>query len=140
VPVYWWSVEVLDGEFSAESWRLAYGSQLIEAAVSHGAKDWSWAKHHWGVIFEVKFADPEAWSTFRQLPGVVAAFDAVPDPIGGLLIYQGRGGSSNSAKPRRPKPRIGAGGAELPREPEPRLVSRSAEYARPPEVEAAPAR
>jgi hypothetical protein len=119
----WWSIEVLDGEFSAQRWRESHGPALMEAAITRGAVDWNWEEHHWGVIFEVAFRDAEAWSVFRQLPGVAAALDAVPDPVNGLLIYQGRGGSSNSADPRRPRPHLGAGSAELPREPEPVLVA-----------------
>src|SRR5258706_14161438 len=123
----WWSIEVLDGGFSARRWREAHGAALIEAAVTHRALDWDWELHHWGVILEIAFRDPEAWAVFRQLPAVTAALDAVPDPVNGLLIYRGRGGSSNSADPRRPLPRLGAGSAELPREPAPVLVARLVE-------------
>lgn len=120
---YWWSIEVLDGGFSAEVWRRAHGAALIEAAVTHGAVDWSWERHSWGTIFEIAFRDSEAWADFRALPAVTAALDAVPDPVNGLMIYQGRGGSSSSADPRRPTPRSGAGAAELPREPDPVIVA-----------------
>jgi len=108
---HWWSIEVLDGASSpAGRWKDAHSASLIEAALSHGAQDWNWQEHRWGVIFEVAFRDSDDWATFRRLPAVTAALDAVPDPINGLLIYQGRGGSSNSADPRRPYPRLGAGG------------------------------
>jgi hypothetical protein len=123
----WWSIEVLDGEFSAQLWREAHGPALIEAAITRGAVDWNFEVHHWGVIFEVAFRETEAWLTFRHLPAVTAALDAVPDPVNGLLIYQGRGGSSSSADRRRPRPHLGAGSAELPREPEPILVARLVE-------------
>ncbi|HEY9484979.1 MAG TPA: hypothetical protein VIR00_18680, partial [Micromonosporaceae bacterium] len=89
---YWWSIEVLDAELPANRWRDAYAAALIEAAISHGAKDWAWNKFDWGVVFEVAFEDWDAWVTYRQLPAVVAALDAVPDPINGLMIYPGRGG------------------------------------------------
>jgi hypothetical protein len=48
---------------------------------------------------------------------VRAALDAVPDPVNGLLIYPGRGGSSGRVQPRRPRPIAGAGAAPLPEEP-----------------------
>src|SRR5262245_8819145 len=115
----WWSIEVLDGVFPATRWQDAHSAALIEAAIAHGAKDWNWQAHHWGVIFEVAFRDSDDWASFRQLPAVTAALDAVPDPINGLLIHQGRGGSSNSADPRRPRPRLGAGAAPVPQEPVP---------------------
>ena len=53
-------------------------------------------------MFEVEFDGEDTWTgrrsdacpPFRRLPAVQAALDAVPDPIGGLLIYPGRGGGS----------------------------------------------
>ncbi|HEY2672674.1 MAG TPA: hypothetical protein VGJ07_20160 [Rugosimonospora sp.] len=120
---HWWSIEVLDGEFSAELWRRAHGAALIEAAVTHGAVDWNWERHSWGTVFEIAFRDSDVWAGFRQLPAVTAALDAVPDPVNGLMIYQGRGGSSSSAGRRRPRPQRGSGAAELPREPEPVIVA-----------------
>jgi hypothetical protein len=133
----WWSIEVLDGEFSAQLWRESHGPALMESAITRGAVDWNWERHEWGVIFEVSFRDAEAWSVFRQLPAVTAALDAVPDPVNGLLIYPGRGGSANSANPRRPRPNLGAGCAELPREPEPALVAHLLEVVGGETVEAA---
>jgi hypothetical protein len=125
----WWSIEVLDGEFSARVWREAHGASLIESAITRGAIDWNFEEHHWGVVFEVAFSDAEAWFAFRHVPAVTAALDAVPDPVSGLLIYQGRGGSSNSADPHRPRPVLGAGSAELPREPDPVIVAKLVERA-----------
>jgi hypothetical protein len=113
----WWSIEVLDGDFPAGRWKDAHGTSLIEAALSHGAQDWDWHEHRWGVVFEVCFRDSETWVVFRHLPAVTAALDSVPDPINGLLIYQGRGGSSSSAEHRRPRPHQGAGAAAIPEEP-----------------------
>ena len=113
----WWSVEVFHGVLSADRWRDAYGSALEEPAVTHGAAGWEWHRHQWGVVFEVSFADERAWETFRNLPQVQAALDAVPDRVNGLLIYRGRGGGAGvlSRRPRRPS--AGAGALELP-EPE----------------------
>jgi hypothetical protein len=48
------------------------------------------------------------------LSNVVAALDAVPDPVTGLIVYKGRGGSSGSPFPRKPKPLAGSGSAALP--------------------------
>jgi hypothetical protein len=126
---HWWSIEVLDGAFSAEQWRSAHGAALAEAAVTHGAVDWGWERHPWGVVLEFAFRDSGDWARFRALPAVTAALDAVPDPVRGLMIYQGRGGSSGSVDRRRPRPQLGAGAAELPREPEPVIVARLTEVA-----------
>jgi hypothetical protein len=113
----WWSIEVLHGEFSALQWQAAYASDLIEAALTNGARDSTWHVDSWGVAFEVCFEDSGQWEAFRGLPIVRAALDAVPDPVNGLLIYRGRGGSSASGKPRRPRPAPSAAAAALP-EPE----------------------
>ena len=112
--MWWMSIEVLHGELSAERWQDAYGSFLAEAAVTNGARDWSWHRDHWGVVFQVAFPDEDAWDRFRHLPAVVAALDAVPDRVNGLLIYRGRGGSSGRVVPHRPIPHAGSGAAALP--------------------------
>jgi hypothetical protein len=115
----WWSIEVLDGaELSAALWQDAYGNALVEAAVTHGAYDWRWHRHSWGVVFEIGFRSDDPWPIYRNLPAVRAALDAVPDPINGLLVYPGRGGSSGRVQPRRPRPIAGAGAAAMPIEPE----------------------
>jgi hypothetical protein len=75
------------------------------------------------VAFEVAFADVDVWSVFGRLPGVQAALDAVPDPVNGLLIYPGRGGSAGAGDRRRPRPHLGAGAAPMPEEPEPIIVT-----------------
>ncbi len=126
-PGQWWSIEVLNGAFSAERWRDAHGRALFEAAVTHGALDWSWQTTEWGLVLEVEFRDADAWSAFRQLPGVQAALDAVPDPVHGLFVFPGRGGSSGALRPLRPRPNVGAGGAPLPVDPEPAIVAHAAE-------------
>jgi len=115
----WWSIEVLHGHgaVSAFSWRDAYQSELIEAALTNGAWDATWHADSWGVAFEACFDDADRWEAFRNLPVVRAALDAVPDPINGLLIYRGRGGSSAAGKPRRPRPAPSAAAVALP-EPE----------------------
>ena len=114
----WLSIEVFDGEFPASSWRDSYGESLTEAAVTNGALDWVWHEHRWGLVFEVEFTDDADIDSFRELPAVRAALDAVPDPVNGLLVYRGRGGGSGSRVPRRPRPHLGAGAAdpEIPRE------------------------
>src|SRR5918997_2289435 len=122
MELYWWSIEVLDRPSRpARAWRDALGGALTEAAVTNGAYDWHWHTHSWGVLFEIAFASDERWKIYRDLPAVRAALDAVPDPLNGLLIYPGRGGSSSPSEPRRPKPIAGAGAAPLPEEDTPPL-------------------
>jgi hypothetical protein len=110
----WFSIEVLDGASSASLWSEANGDALIEAAFLSGATDWSWHRHTWGVVLELAFEDETAWDRFRELPAVIAALDLVPDPISGVIVYKGRGGSSAKDAPRRPRPMAGSGAAALP--------------------------
>ena len=119
MDLHWWSIEVFDGAaLSAARWQDAHGNALTEAAVTHGAYEWHWHRHSWGVLFEIGFRSDEQWYVFRDLPAVHAALDAVPDPVNGLMVYPGRGGSSGRVRPRRPRPVLGAGAAELPIETE----------------------
>jgi hypothetical protein len=110
----WMSLEIFDGQGSASNWAATHGDALTQAALSGGAVNWEWHTHSWGVIFEVAFTDEEAWERFRESVAVRAALDAVPDPVHGLLVYRGRGGSSARPAPRRPRPFAGAGAASLP--------------------------
>ncbi|HET6964493.1 MAG TPA: hypothetical protein VFH58_06940 [Acidimicrobiales bacterium] len=110
----WYSIEVFDGATSASVWAEAYRDVLMETAVTSGASDWSWHRHTWGVVFEVCFADEQAWEAYANLPVVQAALDAVPDPLTGLIVYRGRGGSSGAPFPRKPRPLVGSGSAALP--------------------------
>jgi hypothetical protein len=67
-----------------------------------------------GVVLEVAFRETDEWERFRALPVVQAALDATPDPVNGLYVYPGRGGSA-AAPSKRPKPRpAGAGAAAIP--------------------------
>jgi hypothetical protein len=108
------SIEVFDAAFPASSWVESYGDALVEAAIFTSAQDWNWQRTSWGVVFELAFAEEADWDRFRQLLIVQIALDAVPDPVGGLLIYRGRGGSSGATRPRKPRPMAGAGAASLP--------------------------
>jgi hypothetical protein len=110
----WYSIEVLDGATSAAGWADAHGDALVESAITQGATDFMWHRHGWGVVFELRFESDEAWERYRDLVGVRAALDAVPDPLTGLIVYRGRGGSAGTAEPRRPRPLVGAGSAALP--------------------------
>jgi hypothetical protein len=110
----WWSIEVFHGESSARLWQDTYSNTLVEAAVTHGATSWEWHEHRWGVVLEVEFAEDTQWESFRGLPAVQAALDAVPDPVNGLLVYRGRGGGAGSVSPRKPRPVAGAGAVALP--------------------------
>jgi hypothetical protein len=117
--VEFWTIEVAHGaEMSALRWKDAHGERLVEAALTHGAKEWAWVTRDWGVLLELGFDDESDWLRFRATAAVQAAMDAVPDPVNGLLIYSGRGGSSAAGVVRHPRPVLGAGAAALP-EPEP---------------------
>ncbi|GIE98862.1 hypothetical protein [Paractinoplanes rishiriensis] len=114
MSVRWWSIEVRDGVLSAQRWKDGYGEALLEAAVTHGAKRWEWTVLPGGVVLELAFREAGEWERFRALPVVTAALDATPDPVNGLYVYPGRGGSASSRSPRkRPRP-TGAGAAAMP--------------------------
>lgn len=110
----WYSIEVFDGARSAARWAEAHGDALVESALTLGAREWTWQHHTWGVVLELEFIDEKAWDNWRALALVQAALEGVPDPISGLIVYRGRGGSSGTSRPRRPKPLIGSGSAALP--------------------------
>jgi len=127
----WWSIEVFSGDrLPASGWRYAYEDELTEAAITHGALYYEWHDTEYGVIFEVLFGDDAQWEAFRQLPAVRAALDGVPDPVNGLIIYRGRGGTAGSGKPRKPKPAPGAAALELEEPREERWIRRKARQMR----------
>ena len=96
----WWSIEVFTGDkLPASGWRYAYEDELTEAAITHGALYYEWHDTEYGVIFEILFANDAQWEMFRALPAVRAALEGVPDPVGGLLIYRGRGGAAGARSP-----------------------------------------
>jgi hypothetical protein len=110
----WFSIEVLDGRFTARSWGEAWGDALVQAAFSQGLSDWNWFQFSWGTILELELPDEDAWAKFRDLSVVKVALDSVPDPVNGLMVHRGRGDSSPAGQPRRPRPLAGAGAAALP--------------------------
>lgn len=110
----WMSIEVVDGASSASLWAEAWGDSLVEAAFTGGATDWAWHRHSWGTVLELCFADDDAWERFQVLPVVRSALDAASDPVTGLIVYRGRGGSAGQDEPRRPRPLTGSGAAALP--------------------------
>ncbi len=132
----WWSIEVRDGVLPAQRWKDGYGESLLEAAISHGAKRWEWTIMPGGVVLELAFREVEDWQRFRALPVVTAALDATPDPVNGLYVYPGRGGSSTVvSRPVKPRP-MGAGAAAMPvpTEPSVRMIlagTRSSEESSP---------
>jgi hypothetical protein len=111
---YWLSIEVFDDAFPAVAWRDAHERFLVEAAVTNSASYWEWHVHRWGVVLELAFEDEQRRDAFRDLPAVIAALDAVPDPVNGVLVYPGRGGGSGASVPRRPRPAPAAGAVQLP--------------------------
>lgn len=99
-------MEVMDAEHagtSATAWRDAYAQALAESLVTNGAAAWEWFEYTWGVVLEVAFHEERVWLEWRALPGTQAALDAVPDPVSGLLVHRGHGGTSGSYVPRAPK-------------------------------------
>jgi hypothetical protein len=110
----WFSLEVLDGASSAALWAEAWGDALVEAALLTGASEWNWHRHSWGVVLELEFEDEDAWERFRDRAAVRAALDSVPDPLTGLVVYRGRGGSAGTWAARTKRPLIGSGSAALP--------------------------
>jgi hypothetical protein len=112
--VNWLTVEVFDGATSATAWVHAWHDRLIEAAVTGGAVFWDEHEHRWGVVLEFTFADERLRDAFRRTPVLLAALDAAPDPVNGVLVYPHRGGGSGSRQPRRPRPRPVSDAAELP--------------------------
>ena len=123
----WWSIEVLNGPFSADRWRDAHGEALMLAAFQSGSREWTWVDQPWGLVFEVSFADFEGWAAFRQVPSVQAALDQVPDRVSGLFVHRGRGGTDPALFPARPRPVLGAGGAAMPMPPEEDLIVKVSE-------------
>jgi hypothetical protein len=107
------AIEILDAAFSASSWQHAYGDSLTTSAMSWSGLDWEWRHRTWGLIFLVAFPSQAEYEEWRKMPVVIAALDAVPDPVNGLVFHRGWGGTSGSGEPRRGKPLVGAGGAEL---------------------------
>jgi hypothetical protein len=108
------SIEVFDGELPAAAWSSAHGDELVEAGLLHGLVEWRWHQLPWGVVLELSFRDEDAWDRFRESAACRAALDAVPDPVSGVLVYKGFGGSNGSGVRRRPRPLRGAGAAALP--------------------------
>jgi hypothetical protein len=110
----WFSIEVFDGPFTARSWAEAHGDALTGAALAEGATDWSWHHHRWGLVLEIELPDEAAWERFRAAAPTRAALDAAPDPVMGLIVHRGRGGSSGVRWPRKPRPFRGSGAVSLP--------------------------
>jgi len=110
----WFSIEVFDGPTSARAWREAYGDALVAAAHTEGMSAWEWHELSWGVVLEVELRDDLAWLRLLAVPAARAALDAVPDPLRGLAIHRGQGGSAGVADPKRPRPVAGAGAVALP--------------------------
>ena len=125
-----WTTEVLDGQFSASWWAQAHREAIIEAAITHGAKDWTWVSRDWGIVLELVFPDESAWLRFRATPAIRAALDLAPDPVNGVHIYSGPGGSSGVGEPHRPRPIPATGAAAIPIPP-PELAASSLAWLEP---------
>ncbi len=122
----WFSIEVCDGSSSARAWRDAYGDAVVAAAHTHGASEWMWHDLSWGVVLELELPDEFAWERLLAAAALCAALDAVPDPVGGLLVHRGRGGTAGTRWPRRPRPLAGAGAVALPEPVDPEALTLAA--------------
>lgn len=112
---YWYSIEVSNSASgSARTWSEAYGDVLTGIALAEGATSWAWRHEPWGSVLEIELADEAAWARFLSVDAVKASVEAVPDPVSGISIHPGRGGSSGSRDPRRPRPLIDSGAASAP--------------------------
>jgi hypothetical protein len=110
----WLTIEVFDGAFPARQWRMSHGEGLLLAALTNGARDWSWHEHRWGIVLELAFDAEQKRNDFPSLPAVQAALDAAPDRVSGVLVYRGRGGGAGAGLSRHPRPAPFAGAAALP--------------------------
>jgi hypothetical protein len=110
----WFSIEVSDGDGSARAWQDSHGDAIVAAAHGVGVTDWTWQHLSWGVVLELELPDEFAWERLRDLPAIRAALDAVPDPVRGISLHRGRGGSSGSRRGLRPRPLLGSGAVALP--------------------------
>jgi hypothetical protein len=110
----WFSIEVTNGASSARLWADSSLDLLVDEAISGGASEWAIQYLSWGCVLELEFPDEAAFELFRNRPSVRAALDRVPDPVSGLLVHRGRGGSSGSRRPRGPLPMRGSDAAALP--------------------------
>ncbi|WP_324275987.1 hypothetical protein [Blastococcus brunescens] len=89
--MHWITVEVFDGATSAAGWARVWHDRLIEAAVTSRAVFWDEHEHRWGVVLEFTFDDDRRRDAFREVPVLLAALDAAPDPVNGVLVYPHRG-------------------------------------------------
>ncbi|MGH3151101.1 MAG: hypothetical protein ACRDOB_10260 [Streptosporangiaceae bacterium] len=90
VSVEIWTIEATgETSSSAQRWKDTHGDLLVEKALAHGAKEWAWVIHSWGVVLQLGFADESDWLRFRATAAVRAALDAAADPANGLLVYAG---------------------------------------------------
>jgi hypothetical protein len=110
----WFSIEIFDGKFRASEWNDIYSQSLFEQAFLNGAQEWAIQRHLHGVVLEFGFRDRKCWEHFCESLLAKRAFAAVPDPVTGLIIHEGRGGPGWKNEPRKPRPLIGAGAAALP--------------------------
>ena len=111
----WFSIEVSNSAAgSARTWSEAYGDVLTGIALSSGATSWDWRHEQWGSVLELELPDHAVWIQFLAIDAVRASLEAVPDPVNGLSVHPGRGGSAGTRDPRRPRPLIGSGAASVP--------------------------
>jgi hypothetical protein len=116
----WFSIEVSNGSFwSARAWAEGWRDAILAGGYGEGLTDWAAHEFSWGVVLELELPDELAWQRLLASAAIKAALDAVPDPVHGLSIHRGRGGSAGVVGPRRPRPMAGAGAVALPEPVEP---------------------
>ena len=108
------TVEIIDGQFSATLWFEQEGDRLLEAAFWHGASEWARHDLEWGLVVELGFPSQAEWDKCNADPVFLAVLDQVPDPVNGVHVSVGWGGSAGVREPRRPPKLPSAGAVALP--------------------------
>lgn len=111
--MFWMSIEVFNGPYAAALWADTQADALVESALTAGAIDWDFKPTAWGVAFEVAFPSEAAWEAYRLSDAFQNAMATAPESQNGILIYRGRSLDGGDGKPRKNKPKSGAGANAL---------------------------
>lgn len=84
---HWLTIEVQHAVSSAYRWRGSWADALLEAALTHGVRDWAWQTPDWGVILELEFSSEDNRDAFPGLPLVRAALGSAPEAVLGVSSF-----------------------------------------------------